>query len=147
MSIIYPSIRIIILSSVSDVTQCDIFKFCLVHVCWLLLAMLARIIPCGQPEVKKSVYFWNRCENRNCKTTLWSKTFDFTYWGTFSTPNSKVFVHENFFKVWWKNNFKKKNLWSKNFRNSKNPEFFFLFWMPVWKPYSKKLILKNYLIL
>ena len=50
------------------------------------------LIPRGQRIVINRVYFLNRCETWNSKTTLWSKTFDFTYWGTFSTPNSKNFT-------------------------------------------------------
>ena len=33
----------------------------------------------------------------NSKTTLWSKTFDFAYWGTFSTQNSELFVQTEHF--------------------------------------------------
>ena len=48
-------------------------------------------------EVKNS-------EFRNSEATCNSKTFDFTYWGTFSTQNSEVYVQTNFFSV-FKNGF------------------------------------------
>ena len=44
-------------------------------------------------------YLLNRFENRKTKATFIYKTFDFTYWGTFSAPNSEVFVQENFLKI------------------------------------------------
>ena len=48
--------------------------------------------------------FWNfyevtRSEIQISETTLWSKTFDFTYWGTFSAQNSEVFGQTIFFSV------------------------------------------------
>ena len=64
-------------------------------------------------KVKKCVYFRNGCENRNSKTTLWSKTFDFVYWGTFLTPNSEVFAQENFLNFWKSLIFQKKMLLKK----------------------------------
>jgi len=71
------------------------------------------IIQCDSRKVKKFVYFRNGCENRNFKTTLWSKTFDFVYWGTFLTPNSEVFAQENFLNFWKTLIFQKKMLLKK----------------------------------
>ena len=88
-------------------------------------------------KVKNCVYLRNRSKNGNSKTTLWSKTLDFVYWGPFSTPNSDVFVQENF------SNFLKilifqKNMLLKKFSNAisrpvvlKNltqPNFLAFFW-------------------
>ena len=50
------------------------------------------------------IYEVKSSEFRNSKTTSNSKTFDFTYWGTFSTQNSEVYVQTNFFSV-FKNGF------------------------------------------
>ena len=61
-------------------------------------------------------------EFRNSKATCNSKTFDFTHWGTFSAQNSEVFVQTNFFSCFQKWPYKSKNLFSKNFGNSKNPQ-------------------------
>ena len=47
--------------------------------------------------VIKRPYLVNRYKNQNSKTTLWSKTLNFACWGTFSTPNFKVFVQVSFF--------------------------------------------------
>ena len=72
-----------------------------------------KLLQCGQRKVIIRVYFQNRCENWNSKTTLWSKTFDFAYWGTFSTPNSEVFAQENFSNFWKILIFQKKMLLKK----------------------------------
>ena len=42
-------------------------------------------------------YLRNHVSDWNSEGTLSSSTFDFVYWGTFSAPNSNVFVQENFF--------------------------------------------------
>ena len=49
-------------------------------------------------------YVVTKSEFRNSEATCNSKTFDFTYWGTFSAQNSEVFVQTNFFSV-FKNGF------------------------------------------
>ena len=38
-------------------------------------------------------------EFRKSEATCNHKTFDFTYWGTFSAPNSEVFVQTDFFLI------------------------------------------------
>ena len=44
-----------------------------------------------------SEFLRNHASDRNSEGTLPSSTFDFVYWGTFSAPNSNVFVQGNFF--------------------------------------------------
>ena len=50
-------------------------------------------------KVLTSDFLRNHASDRNSEGTLSSSTFDFVYWGTFSTPNSNVFVQENFFLI------------------------------------------------
>ena len=68
------------------------------------------LLPCVWNKVKNQRYLLNRCENRNSKTTLWSPTLDFVYWGTFSTQNSNIFVQENGLNFWKTQVFPKKRL-------------------------------------
>ena len=71
------------------------------------------------------IYEVKSSEFRNSKTTSNSKTFDFTYWGTFSTQNSEVYLQTIFFFSFQKWLHTLKILFSKNFKNSKNPENLF----------------------
>ena len=48
-------------------------------------------------KVLTSDFLRNHASDRNSEGTLPSSTFDFVYWGTFSAPNSNVFVQGNFF--------------------------------------------------
>ena len=48
-------------------------------------------------KVLTSDFLRNHASDRNSEGTLYSSTFDFVYWGSFSAPISNVFVQENFF--------------------------------------------------
>ena len=52
---------------------------------------------CPTMKCSHSDFLRNHASDRNSEGTLPSSTFDFVYWGTFSAPNSNVFVQGNFF--------------------------------------------------
>ena len=61
------------------------------------MAILFCILPSDFLKCSLCDYLRNSASDWNSEGTLSSSTFDFVYWGTFSAPNSNVFVQENFF--------------------------------------------------
>ena len=96
-------------------------------------------------EVKSS-------EFPNSKTTLWSKTFDFTYWGTFSARNSEVFVQTELVEIFKTPPFFRNALLKKIFNNqfsacrAKSGDAIKLFWFVLTHHFvycPKKFFLNN----
>ena len=57
-------------------------------------------VSCGQPEVKKRVYFRHRCKNGNSKTTLWIKNFWLCFLGHIFDVKLESICSGEFFESW-----------------------------------------------